>query len=128
MGTYHLYGALLAWIVTGILLAVLGLVLRILYAEEMHHSQMQDGQGLSLFCGKTGSHQCMLRHIGFRRECLKRRGWKVMSSKLSVPLYSCGRLHVSPGTAHWKTAGLTVTVSFVVIPEQILHRWSDASH
>ena len=53
MGTYHLYGPFLAWIVTGVFLAVLCLVLRILYPEEMPHSQIQDGQKAFLcFVGK----------------------------------------------------------------------------
>ena len=83
------------------------LVLSALHTEETYHSPIQEGQGPSLFCGKTGNHQCVLRHIGFRREHLKQRGWKVTSSKLSVLLYSCECVRMSPGTPSRKTAGLT---------------------
>lgn len=83
------------------------LVLSTLHPEEMYHSPIQDGQGLSLFCGKTGNHQCMHRHTGFRSEYLKQRGWKVTSSKLSVLLYSYECVLMSPGTPHRKPAGLT---------------------
>lgn len=83
------------------------LVLSTLHTEEMYHSPIQDGQGLSLFRGQTGNHQCMLTHTGFRREYLKQRGCQVTSSKLSVLLYSCECVRMSPGTPHRKAAGLT---------------------
>lgn len=53
--------------------------------------------GLSLFCGKTGNHQCMLRHIRFRKECLKQWGWKVMSSKLAACVFLVTALCVPRG-------------------------------
>lgn len=89
--------------------------LRIYNPRKVHHGQAQDGQGLSLFCGKTGNHRCMLRCTGFRKECLSREA-RQMSAKLSVPGYSWECLPVSPGESSWKAAGLTVTVSFMVTP------------